>query len=129
VGTGHGSYAPIECLNVVVERTAVLAHVLGDGSNASQQILDVMVELGDEQALLVFKSLARGDVESKTLEAYKSPQSVEFRLCCFLEPDFPAIGALEAESDGIGRPFGVTPRTSALNRSRSSGCTRERKLG
>ena len=80
MGTGHGSYAPIECLNVVVERTAVLAHVLGDGSNASQQILDVMVELDDEQALLVLKSLARGDVESKTLEAYKSPQSVEFRL-------------------------------------------------
>src|SRR5262249_442927 len=93
-------------LNVLVERTAVLDHVLGDGSNASQQILDVMIKLSDEQPLLILGSLARGDVESKTLEAYKAPQDVEFGLCCFLEPDFPAVGALEAESDGIGRAFG-----------------------
>src|SRR5262249_18867568 len=65
-----------------------------------------MIELGDEQALLVLGSLARGDVESKTLDAHKSLQGVEFGLCCFLEPDFPTVGALEAESDGIGRVFG-----------------------
>src|SRR5262245_33172656 len=65
-----------------------------------------MIKLSDEQPLLILGSLARGDVESKTLEAYKSPQGVEFGLCCFLEPDFPAVGALEAESDGIGGAFG-----------------------
>src|SRR6516225_5321662 len=106
VGTGHGSYAPIQCLNVVVERTAVLAHIYGEGSNARQQILDVMIKLSDEQTLLILGSLARGDVESKTLETYKSPQCIEFGLCCFLEPYFPAVGTLETESDGIGRAFG-----------------------
>ena len=65
-----------------------------------------MIERGDEQALLVLGSLARGHVESKALEAYKAPHGVELGLCCFLEPDFPAVGVLEAEGDGIGRAFG-----------------------
>src|SRR5262249_34460940 len=114
VGTGHGSYAPIECLNVLVERTAVLAHALRDGSNASQQILDVMIELGDEQALLALKSFARGDVESKTIEAYKSPQGVKFGLCGFLQPDFPAVGSLDAESEGRGGASGDDPAQERL---------------
>ena len=36
----------------------------------------------------------------------RSPHGVKFGLCCFLEPDFPAVGALETEGDGIGRGFG-----------------------
>src|SRR5215471_14978381 len=106
VGTRHRLYAAPQCLNVVVERTAAMAHVLGDGSNARQQIFDAMIQRGDEQALLVRGSLACGDVESEALEAYKSPQCIEFGLCCFLEPDFPAVGALEAEGGGIARAFG-----------------------
>ena len=70
---GHGPNAPIERVNVVVERTAALAHVLGDGGNACQQILDVMIECGDQQALLVRGPLARGDVEREALETYKAP--------------------------------------------------------
>ena len=68
MGIGHGLNAPIECLNVLVERTAAWAHVLGDEGNARQQILDVMIECGDEQALLIRGPLARCDVESETLE-------------------------------------------------------------
>jgi hypothetical protein len=44
---GHGLNAAIECLNVLLEGTAALAHVLSDGGNTSQQIVDVMIECGD----------------------------------------------------------------------------------
>ena len=66
-----------------------------------------MIERRDEQALLVLGQLPRGDVEGKTLDAYKLPHGVEFGLCRFLEPDFPAVGKREAECDGIGRTFGI----------------------
>ena len=48
MGTGHRLYAPIQCLNVIVEGIAAMAHVLGDGSNARQQIFDAMIERGDD---------------------------------------------------------------------------------
>ena len=48
LGTGHRLYAPIQCLDVVVEGIAAMAHVLGDGSNARQQIFDAMIERGDD---------------------------------------------------------------------------------
>ena len=66
-----------------------------------------MIECGDEQGLLVCRVLACGDVESEALEPYKSSDTVEFGLCCFLEPDFPAVGLLEAEGGALGRAFGV----------------------
>src|SRR5262249_55466940 len=65
-----------------------------------------MIQRGDEQALLVRGSLACGDVDSEALEAYESPQCIEFGLCRFLEPDFPAVGALEAEGGDIAWAFG-----------------------
>ena len=80
---GHGLNAPIQCLNILVDRVAALAHIFGDDGNARQQIFDAMIERGDEQALLVLRQLARGDVESKALEAYKTPYGVEFGLCLF----------------------------------------------
>ena len=80
---------------------------LATTATRASRFSDVMIECGDEQALLVLGPLARGDVESEALEAYKAPHGVEFGLCCFLEPDFPAVGVLEAEGDGIGRGFGV----------------------
>ena len=51
--------------------------------------------------------LARADVESEALEAYKAADGIEFGLCCFLEPGFPAVRVREAEGDGIGRALGV----------------------
>ena len=35
------------------------------------------------------------------------PRGIKFALCRFLEPDFPAVGVLEAEGDGICRVFGL----------------------
>ena len=93
VGVGHGSNAPIQCLNVLVERAAAVAHVLGYEGNAFQQILDAMIERGDEQALLVLGQLPRGDVEGQALDAYKMPHGVEFGLCRFLEPDLRPSGS------------------------------------
>jgi hypothetical protein len=41
-----------------------------------------MIKRGDEQALLLLRQLARGDVESEAFEAYKTPYGVELGLAC-----------------------------------------------
>jgi hypothetical protein len=63
---------------------------------------------------LVRGALACGDVESEALEPYKSSNTVEFGLCCFLKPDFPAVGVVEAEGGGIGGAFGVDAAQECL---------------
>jgi len=40
--------APIKCLNVCVGQTVPLAHILGDKGDARQQILDTIIQGGDE---------------------------------------------------------------------------------
>jgi hypothetical protein len=62
--------APIECLNVCVGQTVPLAHILGDNGNARQQILDTIIQGGDEQTLLILGLLARGDVNGEAFDAY-----------------------------------------------------------
>ena len=56
---------------------------------------------------MVCGALACGNIEGETLEPYKSSNAVEFGLCCFLEPGFPAVRLLEAERGAIGRALGV----------------------
>ena len=102
---GHGPKPPIECVNVLVDRTAALAHTFGDCSNACQQIFNVMIKCSDQQALMVRGALACRDIDRKALETYQAPHAVKFTLCGFLEPDLPAITLLELEGNDIGGAF------------------------
>src|SRR5262249_12519792 len=42
----------------------------------------------------------------RPLRRTSRPRASNSGLCCFLEPDVRAVGALEAEGEGIGRAFG-----------------------
>src|SRR3954447_2951415 len=90
---GHTLNAPIECLNELVNRTAALACILGDRGNTREHVLDAVVKLGDQQALVFVSPLALCNVNRQALDAYTLPGRVEFSRCCFLEPYLPSVGS------------------------------------
>src|SRR6476620_6210021 len=101
MGIDHRFKPPFERLNVRVKRDAVLAHASGNDGNSRKQILDVMIECGDQLALLIRGPLACRDVESKALQTYQAPDVAEFSLSCFLEPDHLAVRLLETKGNDI----------------------------
>src|SRR5436309_11881500 len=90
---GHTLNAPIECLDELVDRTAALACILGDRGNAREHVLDAVVKLRDQQALVFVRPLALCNVNGEALNAYTLPSRVELGRCCFLEPYFPSVGS------------------------------------
>ena len=66
-----------------------------------------MFQRVDEHSLLVFRLLARSDVQREPLEAYEAPDVIEFGRSRFLKPYFPAIRMPEAEGGHIGRALGT----------------------
>src|SRR5262249_7915229 len=106
VSIGHGLNAPIECLDIFVERSAAPARILGDHGYAREKIPYAMFQRRDERSLLVFRLLARSNVEREALEAHEAPDVVEFARSRFLEPYFPAIRMPEAKGGRIGRALG-----------------------
>src|SRR5436305_1163632 len=89
---GHTLNAPIECLDELVDRTAALACILGNSGNAREHVLDAVVKLRDQQALVFVSPLALCNVNGQALDAYTLPGRVELGHCCFLEPYFPPVG-------------------------------------
>jgi hypothetical protein len=90
----HALNAPIECLDKLVHRAAALARIHGDHGNAREHVLDAVVKLGDQQALVFVSPLALRNVEGQALDAYTLPGCVELGRCCFLEPHFLAVGRI-----------------------------------
>src|SRR5436190_23453752 len=88
---GHALNAPAECLDELVDRTAALACILGDGGNAREHVLDAMVKLRDQQALVFVSSLPLCNVSRQALDAYTLSGRIELGRCCFLEPYFPSV--------------------------------------
>src|SRR5438067_13674128 len=89
---GHTLNAPIECLDELVDRAAALARILGDRGNAREYVLDAVVKLRDQQALVFVSPLALCNVNGQALDACTLPGGVELGRCCFLEPYFPSVG-------------------------------------
>src|SRR3954452_19873570 len=90
---GHTLNAPIECLDELVDRTAALACILRDSGNAREHVLDAVVKLRDQQALMFVSPLALRNVNGQALDAYPLPGRFELGLCCFPEPYFPPVGS------------------------------------
>src|SRR5437764_14188934 len=90
---GHTLNAPIECLDELVDRTAALACILRDSSNAREHVLNAVVKLRDQQALVFVSPLALRNVNGQALDAYTLPGCVELGHSCFLEPYFSPVGS------------------------------------
>src|SRR3954466_13439051 len=90
---GHTLNAPIECLDELVDRAAALASILGDRGNAGEHVLDAVVKLRDQKALVFVSPLALCNVDGQALDAYTLPGRVELGHRCFLEPYFPPVGS------------------------------------
>src|SRR5258706_12199339 len=103
----HALAAPIEWLSELGHRAAALARIHGDHGNAREHVLDAMVKLCDQQALVLVSALALRNVNGQALDAYTLPSCVELGRCCFLEPHFPAVGADHAEGDRVRRAVGA----------------------
>src|SRR4249919_2476604 len=94
---GHALDALIKGSDIRVERATTLSREHGNRANARKHILDAVIKLCDQQALVLIRSLALRDVEGQALYAYAFPGCVELGRCCFLEPHFPAFGVHHAE--------------------------------
>ena len=84
----------IEGLDKLVHRAAALARIHGDHGNAREHVLDAVVKLGDQPALVLFGPLALRDVTGQALDAYALPGCIKLGRCCFLEPHFRPSGRI-----------------------------------
>ena len=65
---GHALDALIECLDKLVHGAAALLRVHGNHANARKHVLDAVVKLCDQHALVLFGSLAFRDVTGQALD-------------------------------------------------------------
>jgi hypothetical protein len=64
VGGHHGLDAPVEYSDKLVHRAAALARGLDDYGHTREHVLDAVVELGHQHALVLFSALALGNIDN-----------------------------------------------------------------
>src|SRR6516225_3810857 len=96
MGVRHRSDAPIERFDEFLHRVATLARRHRYHCNTSENVLDAMVEFGDQPLSVLLVPLAPGDITDQALETCIMPFGVEFGLGGFLKPHFSAIRTYEA---------------------------------
>src|SRR6478736_7047040 len=99
MGSCHALDALIKGLDKLVHRVAALSRVHGNHANTRKHILDAVIKLCDQQALVLISALALRDVEGQALDAYALAACVELNRCRFLEPHFSTVGAHNAKLD------------------------------
>src|SRR5262245_9314369 len=98
----HRSNAAVECSDKVSHRAAGFLRTSDDSRNNREHVLDAMVELGNEQALVLLRLLVLSDVSRQALDAQQAPGCIKFTPCRLLQPHLSPVRTVEAESQCIG---------------------------
>src|SRR5262249_47632072 len=92
----HRSDAPLECFDELIHRAAALACRHGYHCNTCENVLDAVVELGDQPLSVLLVPFAPSNVTDQALKAQVMPAGIELGLGGFLKPHFLAIRTYEA---------------------------------
>src|SRR5262245_10481423 len=89
---GHGSDTAVQCSREVRYLRVALLGTRNDGTDGGEHVFDTVVELGHQHALVLFRSLALGDVDVDANNALRTTVMVVGGEAAHLDPAGLAIG-------------------------------------